>query len=112
MNKELEPGSEYNKYDTDGDGVVTDSELATTEKLQALELKNERATQQASMAWFGLYGMVGYTVLVIASQYFNLTQAAAILGDMAAVYFVSTAGIVGAFFAAESFKAKNGNGKQ
>ena len=21
MNKELEPGSEYNKYDTDGDGV-------------------------------------------------------------------------------------------
>ena len=112
MNKELEPGSEYNKYDTDGDGVVTDAELATTEKLQALELKNERATQQASMAWFGLYGMVGYPVRVIASQYFNLTQAASILGDMAAVYFVSTAGIVGAFFASESFKAKNGNGKQ
>jgi uncharacterized protein YrrD len=56
--------------------------------------------------------MVGYPVLVIASQYFSLNQAAEILGDMAAVYFVSTAGIVGAFFAAESFKAKNGNGKQ
>ena len=25
MNKKLEPGSEYNKYDADGDGVVTDA---------------------------------------------------------------------------------------
>ena len=38
MNKELEPDSKYNKYDSDGDGIVTDEELATTEKLQALEL--------------------------------------------------------------------------
>ena len=26
--KKLEPGSEYAKYDLDGDGVVTDEELA------------------------------------------------------------------------------------
>ena len=49
MNKELEPGSEYNKYDTDGDGVVTDAELATTERLQALELQNEKADAQKTM---------------------------------------------------------------
>ena len=42
MNKKLEPGSEYNKYDADGDGVVTDAELATTERLQALEIANEK----------------------------------------------------------------------
>ncbi len=26
--KKLEPGSQYNKYDLDGDGIVTDEELA------------------------------------------------------------------------------------
>ena len=46
MNKELEPGSEYEKYDADGDGVVTDAELATTERLQALEIANEKAEAQ------------------------------------------------------------------
>ena len=32
--KRLEPDSEYAKYDADGDGVVSDDELATTQKLQ------------------------------------------------------------------------------
>ena len=109
--KKLEKQSVHSSADLDGDGVVSDEELEVSQKLSQINRENERATQQASMAWFGLYGMVGYPVLVIASQYFNLTQAASILGDMAAVYFVSTAGIVGAFIAAESFKAKNGNGK-
>ena len=32
--KQLEAGSAYAKYDTDGDGVVSDAELATTQQLQ------------------------------------------------------------------------------
>ena len=32
--KKLEPDSKYTKYDTDGDGIVTDKELETSEKLQ------------------------------------------------------------------------------
>ena len=43
VNKELEPGSQYEKYDSDGDGIVTDDELKTTERLQALEIANEKA---------------------------------------------------------------------
>ena len=43
MNKKLEPGSEYNKYDADGDGVVTD-ELATTERLRHLRLLMKKLT--------------------------------------------------------------------
>mgnify|MGYP005621673109 FL=1 len=60
MNKELEPGSEYEKYDADGDGVVTDAELATTERLQALEIANEKAEAQKNMCWFALFGMLLY----------------------------------------------------
>jgi hypothetical protein len=44
-----------------------------------------------------------YPSLVVASELFGLNQAATILGDMAAVYFVSVAGILAAFFGAQAW---------
>ena len=46
---------------------------------------------------FALAGMLLYPAVVMATEIFDLHQAATILGDMAAVYFVSVAGIVAAF---------------
>ena len=37
--KKLEPNSDYANYDTDGDGVVTDDELETSQQLQELRLQ-------------------------------------------------------------------------
>ena len=48
--KKLEPGSDYDQYDTDGDGVVTDNELETSKELQELKISNERAQAQRSMS--------------------------------------------------------------
>ena len=39
--KKLEPGSEYAEYDTDGDGVVSDSELETSRQLKELKLSDD-----------------------------------------------------------------------
>ena len=36
--KKLEPESSYARYDTDGDGVVTDDELEISARLQELEM--------------------------------------------------------------------------
>ena len=44
--------------------------------------------------------------MVVISILFGLEQAAKILGDMAAVYFVSVAGIVAAFFGAQAIANK------
>ena len=104
MNKELEPDSKYNKYDSDGDGIVTDEELATTEKLQALEIANEKADAQKNMCWFALFGMLLYPALIVITSFLKLDQAASILGDIASVYFVSTAGVLAAFFGFQSFR--------
>ena len=101
--KRLEEGSEYAEYDADGDGVVTDAELQTSKELQELRLQHERADAQRAMSWFALWGMLLYPSLVVASELFGLTQAATILGDMAAVYFVSVAGILAAFFGAQAW---------
>jgi len=101
--KRLEENSEYAEYDADGDGVVTDAELQTSKELQELRLQHERADAQRAMSWFALWGMLLYPSLVVASELFGLSQAATILGDMAAVYFVSVAGILAAFFGAQAW---------
>ena len=106
MNKELESGSEYEKYDTDGDGVVTDAELATTERLQALEIANEKADAQKNMCWFALFGMLLYPSGIVITSFLNLDQAASILGDIASVYFISVSGLIAAFFGFHSFNKK------
>ena len=101
--KRLQEGSEYGEYDADGDGVVTDEELNTSKELQELRLQHERADAQRAMSWFALWGMLLYPSLVVISEFFGMNQAATILGDMAAVYFVSVAGILAAFFGAQAW---------
>jgi len=101
--KKLESDSEYAQYDADGDGVVSDEEISTSKELQELQISHERADAQRAMSWFALWGMLLYPSLVVVSEFFGMNQAASILGDMAAVYFVSVAGILAAFFGAQAW---------
>ena len=105
--KRLEEDSIYADKDLDGDGVVSDSELETSEKLQEMQLAHERANAQRAMSWFALWGMLLYPSLVVVSEFFGMTQAASILGDMAAVYFVSVAGILAAFFGSQAWSNRS-----
>ena len=86
--KKLEKNSEYEKYDLDGDGIVTDEELAMDEKLMRLNNEDKKEDAQRWMAWFSLWGMLLYPSLVVFAVLISLDQAAKILGDMASVYFV------------------------
>ena len=101
--KRREEGSIYADKDLNSDGVVSYSELETSEKLQEMQLAHERADAQRAMSWFALWGMLLYPSLVVVSEFFGMNQAASILGDMAAVYFVSVAGILAAFFGSQAW---------
>ena len=111
--KRLEKGSVYEKYDVDGDGVVSDEELDVERRMIELEdlrsdMENEDKKQDAqrNMAWFALGGMLLYPAFVITATLFKLDNAAKILGDMAAVYFVSVAAIIAAFYGKEAITHK------
>ena len=108
MVKQFESESEHLHLDQNRDGIISDSELKAGAELQQLQISNERADAQRAMSWFALWGMLLYPSLVVASELFGLSQAASILGDMAAVYFVSVAGILAAFFGAQAFQNRNG----
>ena len=111
--KKLEKDSEYAHLDKDGDGIVTDEELAIDEKMLRLQdlrsdIENEdkKADAQRNMAWFALFGMLLYPFAVVLAYLIGLEQAGEILGDMAATYFVSVAAIVAAFYAKEAIAKK------
>ncbi len=108
--KKLEADSEYAKYDVDGDGIVSDEELAMSERLQQLELLNEKADAQRNMCWLALLGMLLYPSLVVICDFLNLDKAADILGAMSSIYYVSVAGLVSVWFGAQAW-TKSQNGK-
>lgn len=107
--KVMEKNSKYEQYDIDGDGIVSDEELARVEELLRVEheraqYENEDKKQDAqrNMAWFALFGMLLYPFAVVLADFVNLDSASKILGDMAPTYFVSVAAIVAAFYAKEA----------
>ena len=117
--KKLQKDSEYAYLDVDGDGVVSDEELEMDRKMLELQdmksdMENEDKKQDAqrNMAWFALAGVLLYPFAVVIAVWLDLVQAAGILGDMAAVYFVSVAAIVAAFYGKEAIAAKRNDSIQ
>ena len=100
--KRLAKDSKYAEFDVDGDGVVSDEELAMSKEMMRLENEDKKQDAQRNMAWFALFGMLLYPFAVVLAMGLGLDQAAKILGDMASVYFVSVAAIVAAFFGSQA----------
>ena len=103
--KQLEKDSKYAKYDVDGDGVITDEEMAKGEKMLQIENEDKRQDAQRNMAWFALFGMLLYPFAIILASVVGLEGASSLLKDIAPTYFVSVAAIVAAFYGKEALTA-------
>ena len=94
--------------DLNGDGHISQEELELHLEFKRKEMEDADAMRDAqrNMAWFALSGMLLYPFAVVIAVWLGLDQAGSILGDMAAVYFVSVAAIVAAFYGKEAISAK------
>jgi len=108
--KMMQTDSIYAHLDTDGDGIITDEEMARAKEIAEFEHKkkmqeNEDAKEDQirQMAWFALWGMLLYPVLILVTAIFNIESATATIGDIAPTYFVAIAGLVAAFFGAQAY---------
>ena len=92
--------------DRNGDGHISELEYEMDMEFKRKELEDADAMRDAqrNMAWFALFGMLLYPFAVVIANLIGLDQASKILGDMAAVYFVSVAAIVAAFFGTQAMK--------
>jgi|TARA_R110000751_G_scaffold74906_2_gene151234 uncharacterized membrane protein YdjX (TVP38/TMEM64 family) len=93
--KSLEKGSAYEEYDMDGDGIVSDEELATVKAIHETEVQEEKADAQRRMAWTSLIAMVIFTILVFLPIFPDSRIKA--LADLFGLFYIGMAGVVGAY---------------
>ena len=101
--------SEHHPADVNGDGHVSDEELAMHLEFKRKRLEDEDAQRDAmrKMTWFALFGMLLYPLGIFCTSLFGLDTAANIIGDIAPTYFIAISALVAAFFGANAYAGKN-----
>lgn len=100
--KKLQSKSEYDKYDIDGDGIVSDQELATADEIQKAEAELRKLRAQRRMATASLIAMGVFTLAMFIVP-IERVQA---LSDISNLFYISGAGIVGAYMGATAWMSK------
>lgn len=109
MAKKLQEESIYAKYDVDGDGIVSDQELALAERLHELEMEDKKEAAelrklmaQRRMATYTLVAMGLFTV----AMFFVPVDRVKVLSDVSNLFYLSGAGIVGAYMGMSAWMSK------
>ena len=103
--KKLDPKSRYAQYELDGDGTVSDEELARNQEPVEIELREEKADSQRRMAWVSLSSMVVFALLPLMP--FVPESRLSTLASLSDMLFLSQASIVGLYFGATAYLSKS-----
>jgi hypothetical protein len=100
--KKLQSDSQHDDLDIDGDGVVSDKELALAEVLN----KHEKADAQRQMAWVAMGSMIVFTLMVFLPIFPDGRIKA--LSDLFGLFYIGQAGVIGAYMGMTAYM----NGKK
>ena len=104
MGKRLQKSSQYEKYDIDGDGVVSDDEFAHMAEIKKLEHDLRKQRAQRRMATASLVAMAAFT----AAMFFVDLDRVKALADISNLFYITGGGIVAAYMGASAFMNRNG----
>ena len=90
-------------FDVDGDGKITEQEVAMKERMLEVELREEKAESQKKMAWIAMVMMIGFTV-VLFTPLMSDTRVKA-LADLLGLFYIAQTGIVAAYMGATAYMA-------
>ena len=105
VQKKLQPESQYNEYDLDGDGVVSDEELEMVTKIHEAENADEKADAQRRMAWISMIAMILFTVIVMIPGIIPESRLK-LLGALSALFYIGMAGVVGAYMGMTAYMSR------
>ncbi len=100
--KQLQNNSKYNEYDIDGDGVVTDTELENAKSIKETEQILRKQLAQLRIARYTLVAMGAFTL----AMFFVDIERVKALADISNLFYISGAGIVGAYMGASAFMSR------
>jgi hypothetical protein len=109
MSKKLQKGSQYEKFDLDGDGVVSDQELSRSEHMIRLENSDKMQDQQRMLCWVSSISSIILIVLVM-SPVIPDTRVEMVTA-LLSTYVVANLGIVATFMGTTAFTRSKENGK-
>ena len=106
--KKLQRQSIYAEYDEDGDGIVSDEELSHVAEIKKLEhdLRKQRAQRRMATASLVAMGIFTFALFLV-----DIERVKA-LSDVSNLFYISGAGIVGAYMGASAFMNRNGKCNQ
>ena len=109
MSKKLQKGSQYEQFDLDGDGFVSDEELSRSEHLLRLENSDKMQDQQRMLCWVSSVSSIILIVLVMSPAIpdARVEMVTALLST----YVVANLGIVATFMGTTAFTRSKENGK-
>ena len=104
MQKTLQRKSQYNKYDVNRDGEVSDDELADMEKIEEIERDNRKQAAQRRMAWVAIWSMIIFTIVLFSPLVSDARVNA--LADLLGLFYIAQAGVVGAFMGVSAWMSR------
>ena len=107
--KTLQEDSRYLKHDLDGDGIVTDEEIAREERIIRLENNDKMQDQQRMLCWVSSVSSIILIVLVM-SPVIPDTRVEMVTA-LLSTYVVANLGIVATFMGTTAFTRSKENGK-
>ena len=102
LQKNLEKNSKFNEYDEDGDGVVSDAELEHLREIKETESLLRKELAQLRMARYTLIAMGAFTF----AMFFIEIERVEALADISNLFYLSGAGIVGAYMGMSAWMSK------
>ena len=105
MSKKLQDNSQYNQYDADGDGIVSDEEIARAERIAELENKDQKEDQLRQMAWVAMGSMVFFTIALFLP--FLSVERLTALDNLLSMFYIAQAGVVATFFGSSAYMSRS-----
>ena len=103
--KTLQSDSKFDKFDADGDGIVTDDELAQAERIIQIENADKKEDQLRLMAWVAMLSMVVFTIVLFLP--IIDTDRVAALDNLLQMFYIAQAGVVATFFGSTAYMSRS-----
>ena len=110
MSKKLQKGSQYEQFDLDGDGIVSDEELSRSEHMIRLENSDKMQDQQRMICWVSSISSI--ILIVLAMSPVIPDSRVEMVTALLSTYIVANLGIVSVFMGTTAFTRSRENGKR
>ena len=104
MVKKLQRDSQYNQFDLDGDGTVSDEEIKRSQDMLEIELREEKSEAQKRMAWVAMGSMIIFSGVLFTPMVTESRVSA--LADLLGLFYIAQAGVVGAYMGVSAWMSR------